>query len=223
MRSLLKIGLSALLLLAASSAWAQDGLKGAFASENLASAPNVSLSFAPKLAAADFDGDHKPDGAVLTDPVVIRAERSTRTIELHFSARPNAVLTFESSESTVAISAVDVNRDGAADIVVEQPFTHKRLHVWLNDGRGVFREVKTKDFPSSDLGGYERAESPHPQTNFAVIGLPSQRGFDLSPVVRFVVDRPCLTGERAVSAESVRWWSVVEPNCPRAPPVSHLS
>jgi hypothetical protein len=215
----LKIGVVALALTA--SLWAQDGLEGAVSRANLASPANVGMPFSQTLAAADFDGDNKPDGAFLVDHGQLWPQSGFRTIELHFTGRGNTELTFESNETTLAISALDVNRDGAPDIVVEQPFTHKRLHVWLNDGRGGFRKVRSQDFPSADAGNHERLESPSARTNCPALCLSSQRGSEIA--ILTACRLPYLdssAGEQALPFVAPLGLRAVAPNSPRAPPLS---
>ena len=177
LRSLcLKLAVVAALSSVAPHAYAQDGLAGALSRSTLAASANFGRSpFARTLAAADFDSDNKPDGAVLVDNGWLQRQWGLRTIEVHFTGRPNTDLTFESNDAAVSVSALDVNRDGATDIVVEQPFTHKRLHVWLNDGRGDFRKARSEDFPASDLGGGEGLDFPSQASSPPPACLP-QRG-----------------------------------------------
>jgi hypothetical protein len=123
------------------SAWAQDGLRGVLSRE----------SYRPRLwptvAGADLDGDTVPDAAVLVDDGRTLLPGSTHTIEIHLTAQRNARLTFRSQETSLAIAALDVDHDGATDIVVERAITRERLQVWLNDGRGGFRHVDALLFP----------------------------------------------------------------------------
>jgi hypothetical protein len=174
----LKIVVAALAMTA--SLWAQDGFQGALARVNPTAPLNLGPPFSQTLAAADFDGDNKPDGAVIVDYGWLRPQSSSRKIELHFTSRSNTILTFESNETTLAISALDVNGDGATDIVVEQPITHKRLHVWLNDGRGGFRKVRNEDFPSTEDGNSEGLESPYQRADGPTLCLPPQRGSEIA-------------------------------------------
>ena len=216
----LKIVVAALAL-TASSLWAQDGLEGALSRPNLASPSDIATPFRQTLAAADFDGDNKPDGAVLVDDGWIRQQPGSRRIELHFTGRGNADLTFESNEAELAVSALDVNRDGATDIVVEQPFTHKRLQIWLNDGRGGFRKVRSEDFPSADAGNYPRLGSPSQPPEGSTLCLPPQRGSEIALLTA------CPFPFRSSSArvQSLPFLAplalrVNAPNFPRAPPLS---
>ncbi len=126
---------------------AQDGLPGALARE--AAMTRVPLGFEEPLAAADFDNDKRPDGALLLPGEFSDGQRSFR-IELHVTAGNNDVITFTTAEGGLSISALDVNRDGAPDIVIEKAFTHERLQVYLNDGHGAFHKARLEDFALPD-------------------------------------------------------------------------
>lgn len=136
-----------LALLSVPALKAQDGLRGAISAGDQRA--NALPGRAPELAAADFDNDQKPDGALLREAGLLNGERAFR-IEIHVTAGANNSITFASNESGLAISALDVNRDGAPDIVIERAFTHERLQIYLNDGHGVFHQVRAEDYPSSD-------------------------------------------------------------------------
>jgi FG-GAP-like repeat len=200
--------------------WAQDGLEGALARVNLTAPVNLATPFSQTLAAADFDGDNKPDGAILLDHDWLRPQSRLRTIELHFTGRGNTTLIFESSETTLAISALDVNGDGATDIVVEQQFTHKRLQVWLNDGRGSFRKVRSEDFPSADAGNCERLEPPSQRVDDPTPCLPPQRGSEIAILTACPLPYRSHSGrEQASPIGSPIVSRAVAPNSPRAPPL----
>lgn len=126
---------------------AQDGLRGAL-SQTTGGVPGAA-GFAPEFAAADFDNDLKPDGAVLSKAGWLNGQTLFR-IDLHVTAGLDASISFPSAERELAISAMDVNRDGAPDIVVEKAFTHERLQVYLNDGHGAFERRDPKSFSQPD-------------------------------------------------------------------------
>src|SRR5215470_4739348 len=113
---------------------AQDGAQGAIehAGRAVWSGRHLDRVAGPTLAVADFDNDKKPDGAVLLEPVPVLGPR-TFQVELHFTGRSNSAITFESPESNLTVTAIDIDHDGDVDILIEQSFTHKRLQVWLND------------------------------------------------------------------------------------------
>ncbi|MGA7245731.1 MAG: VCBS repeat-containing protein, partial [Terracidiphilus sp.] len=107
-------------------------------------------------------------------------------IELHVTAGENNELTFESNETALTLSALDVNQDGAPDIIVEQAFTHKRLQVWLNDGHGLFRKVRSEDFPSAPAPSCQWGSPPHWQTDLTLT-LPSKFGSDHDVLIQQVL------------------------------------
>lgn len=168
----------AALALAAPSLWAQDGLQGAI-SRLGATSSLLNEPFEQRLAAADFDDDQKPDGAVLVNTGQFDGQKIFR-IELHVTAGNDSDLTFESNDSAPAISALDVNQDGALDIVVEEAFTHKRLYVWLNDGHGAFRKARIEEFPYMGRDGPYQVKAPSLAQECPALYLPSKLGSELS-------------------------------------------
>jgi hypothetical protein len=216
----LKITVAALAL-TASSLWAQDGLEGALSRARLTSPAHLGAPFIQTLAAADFDGDNKPDGALLVDYGWPRSQSSVQTIDLHFTRRGNAALSFESNETTLSVLAMDVNGDGATDIVVEQPFTHKRLHVWLNDRRGGFRGVRAEDFPSAAGGKYERLQSLSQRRACQALCLSPQHGSDLAFSTACMLADRSSSAEQALPFESTAGSCAVASHSPRSPPPPH--
>jgi hypothetical protein len=177
----LKLVLLVLLACAASQLWAQDGLQGAVARDNTARsfATNYATFLERRLVTADFDGDQKPDGAVLLHPVPLQDRKSFR-VEVHLSASNNTELRFESTEDGLSIEALDINHDGATDLVVEQALTHRRLYVWLGDGRGGFRQGRVDDFPASGTTTGHEVDSTTPQQQYAVLSLPSENRWQVT-------------------------------------------
>lgn len=129
-----------------------------------------------KLVTADFDDDSRPDGAVLLDAEQLQGRQLFR-IKLHITSGQDSELTFQSNETGLAISALDVNQDGVPDLVVEQVFTHKRLQVWLNDGHGRFRPARVEDFPLC-ADAPCRWKSPFEGQSCFVLALPTRTGND---------------------------------------------
>jgi len=175
--------------------WAQDGLGGALS--DVGKTQNLSqATLGQRLVAADFDNDERPDGAVLLNAGVIEGQQLFR-IKLHFSAGQDHDLTFQSNETALAISALDVNRDGVPDLVVEQVFTHKRLRVWLNDGHGRFRPVRVQDFPPSTNAPCSW-KFPFETQGCCVLALPPRIGSD----------RAIQIGEALRYASSSAYWRI---------------
>jgi hypothetical protein len=210
------------LALGAPSVWSQNGLAGAVSRIRNARGL-LDQHCGQSFVAADFDNDHKPDGAVLLHVGNFRGRLDFR-IELHDSAHKARALTFASNESSLSIRALDVNRDGATDIVVEQAFTHKRLQVWLNDGRGAFYPARVDEFQSEDDGSLPQCDAPPDDQHGPALHthvkrgtkLILQRGLSSCPRLpypgRYVRTLPSLIQDEASG-----------PHPSRAPPISTFS
>jgi hypothetical protein len=212
------IALAAILALLAPCLWAQDGLQGALSRSNVELRSHLGRPFLPTVAAADLDGDNKADGAVLIDSGW--EQSAVHRIEIHFTGRVNAALTFESDEPTLAISALDVNRDGATDIVVEQPFSHKRLKVWLNDGHGGFHQGRTEDYPAAAGSESQRAHCQSERQYDPVLCLPPRIDFEIATVR--VADFPAIPSSCRNNPEVITWIAetrATAPRSPRSPPL----
>lgn len=160
-----------LIVLACGHLFAQDGLPGA-----LAESSGV-VSFLPQLwaspvALADFDGDHRLDGAVLAPASGNNGYR----INFHLSAGENSDVTFSSSEPALRIRALDIDGDGYVDIIVERPLSRERLFVWLNDGAGHFVPRNAKDY----------APPPAPTSNILSDEIDPQGAVGCPPTYRSV-------------------------------------
>ena len=206
--------LLSLLVLCLPALRAQDGLRGALSrhAETLFGAPGS----AQELAVADFDNDDKPDGAILSQFGVLNGQKLYR-IELHLSAGKNLAITFSSAELCLAISALDVDRDGAPDIVVEKAFTRQRVQVYLNDGHGAFRRATSENFPFPDPLAPRCGAGP--EQYFPVVCLPLTRSFELAgsqliSIIKLNGLRPLSFWPQALLAQS----GPRAPSAPRAPP-----
>jgi hypothetical protein len=181
---------AAVLIACALPVRAQDGLLGALSEGNGTS--RTLVSFDQQVAAADFDNDQKPDGAVLLPSVQSNGQRSFR-IEFHVTAGQNSAITFSTKETGLSISALDVNHDGAPDIVVEKTLTHERLQVYLNDGHGSFHKARLEAFlfpdPSAPL--WRSWTTPI----LPSVYLPSSRGFETAGLRTLSVVVPNQTRE----------------------------
>jgi hypothetical protein len=141
---------------------AEDGLSAALA--RLDNSCNLASRIAgASLVAADFDRDHDPDGALLV------RDKSVFHIQFHVTSRRIHEITFASGAQDLAISALDVDHDGFTDLIVEEPFSHQRLFVWLNDGSGGFHSVNVDRYPvSSDENADQLVPPFHGQENHAL-------------------------------------------------------
>jgi hypothetical protein len=201
--------------------WAQDGLEGALPRVNSGSPLSLTSQFAKTLAVADFDNDHKPDGAVLVESARLYYQNTYR-IELHLSAGRNSELTVESTEITLSITARDVNNDGATDIVIEQPMTGRRLSVWLNDGHGGFHKGRLEDFPITGNPEGKRVEWPFPSADFPAACLSPQRSTEFGILASRCLPRraPPTISLKAVLPVASPASAIFSPSSSRAPPLS---
>ena len=176
---------------------AQDGLNGAVAGAD-ALEPSVCLTFSSllkrPLAAADFDGDNQPDGALLLAPPSTRS-RSGYRVEVHLSRTNNTDLSFESDDDVLVLATLDINNDGITDLVVEQTLTHRWLHVWLGDGQGGFHKVRAEDFSATDTSTGLQASAPHSEQK-TVVSLPPESRFGMMLLISgHISGRPPSTDE----------------------------
>ncbi len=125
-----------LAILAASSATAAE--------RHFAPLPHESFS----SLSSDFDGDHKPD-------LLIGSPNGPEyTLEIRFSSKiPSALLSFSNEVAGLSITVCDVNRDDAADLVIQASGSRFPSAVWLGDGKGHFVEGKPWDFIPLGMGG----------------------------------------------------------------------
>jgi hypothetical protein len=137
--SLYKAFALVLLIAAAGVLDAQEGLSVAFTRLTNCWIPANSL-LGPSVATADFNNDTHADGALL-----IR-ERERFRIEVHFRSDRVTAISFASNLPALAMLALDVNGDGSPDLVVQDPFSRKRLFVWINDGHGGFLSTSADDY-----------------------------------------------------------------------------
>lgn len=141
-RSLIRTIVLLAMVSAVAALHAQDGLSAALSRLNSCDLSSAFLG--PSIATADFNNDTYPDGAVL-----LRTENIFH-IEVHFRFHQVSRITFASNLAALAISALDVNHDGTPDLVVEEPFSHRPLFIWLNDGYGSFHSAQVEDYPTAD-------------------------------------------------------------------------
>jgi hypothetical protein len=210
--------LVAILVLCVPAAWAQDGLGGALS--RAGSRPRALLGLGNRLAPADFDNDDRLDAAILLQQELSNGQTCFR-IELHVTAGTNHAITFSSAESGLAISTIDVNRDGAPDIVIERELTHERLQVFLNDGHGNFHTVRGNDYPSPESPMRLCQKSSGQRMPFSV--LITTRGLELHGLRWIATVVPA--GERllnGVGDGSHSPWNALSPLTARAPPSAFL-
>lgn len=144
--SFLKIGLLALSL-AAPSLGAQHS--DVVSPSAKADGCEFSEHFGQRFIVADFNNDQMPD-SISVRSLGQRGGKNTFRVHVCASGRTVSMLTIDSSDPSITLTAFDVNQDHSPDIVVEQLYTHKRIQVWLNDGHGGFYKTHADAFRNPD-------------------------------------------------------------------------
>lgn len=123
------------------------------------------------FAIADFDGDLQPDLAMVR---VARdgAPFAEYFVDLKFSTGRREPLGILGPAGGLEITPKDVNGDKLTDLVVTSQFDAKFLAVFLNDGKGNFRQAERSEFPQLGSDCPRRLSAP-----------------EESPVVQFVLGR----------------------------------
>ena len=86
-------------------------------------------------AVADFDADGAPDVAI--------ADRTSRSgthydIEVRLSEGSTQTVSFASTRGALHITALDVDNDHDADLVITPVLSREVVSIWINDGAGHF-------------------------------------------------------------------------------------
>ncbi len=219
--SFFKIGLLALSM-AALSGRAQLSSIGA----PLAEADRCNFStgrLGPRLVVADFNNDQKPDSITLRS-LGQHGGKNAFSVHVCASGRTVSLLTFESTEPSIAVTSIDVNGDGSPDIIIEQRYTQKRIQVWLNDGHGGFRKAHTGDYRNQDTRAPCIASAPSKGRHNSPRRAHLVRGKKLS-IERAELPTTCgFSPQRYRGSLTVRVQRHLGgPNLSRAPPIAlHL-
>jgi hypothetical protein len=114
--------------------------------------PELSVSYAPQFAIADFDGDNRPD---LTSVEFGRSGPQNYAINFRLTSGPRQSIDIAAPEGGLRLRAQDVNGDSFPDVVVTTFWTGRPVAILLNDGRGNF----TRSEPSAFPGAFEKPEN----------------------------------------------------------------
>jgi len=98
------------------------------------------------FAIADFDGDLRPDLAMIR---VTRdgAPATEYSLELKFSSGKRAPIGLIGPAGGLEVSPQDVNGDQFADLVITSVVDREFVAILLNDGKGNFTQVDRADYP----------------------------------------------------------------------------
>ena len=104
-----------------------------------------SLGTGQSFAIADFDGDRRPDFAIVQDGT--GGAFPDYWIRLELSASAQQSFRFDAPAGGLRIEARDVNGDHALDLVLRTAWVNKPVAVLINDGHGTFSKAAPEAFP----------------------------------------------------------------------------
>lgn len=144
------------------------GVAGAHAQTpaNTAVSPNLPFAF------SDFDGDQRPDVAVVEEG---RSDRSLTDywVQLRLSALGPQAIRVVAPTGGLQIDARDVNGDDVPDLVLTTAWQKQPVAILLNDGHGSFSRIDPSAYPEAFRGskaGWNCAAGVRAE----LFGVPSQ-------------------------------------------------
>jgi hypothetical protein len=124
-------------------------------------APNYDAGMSASFAIADFDGDLKPDLAIVEAERVDSSSNVRYSIRLRLSAGASQAIGVTAAAGGLHVVPRDVNGDNALDLLVSTAWLHQPVAVLLNDGHGNF----TLSDPAAFRGVLWDAESSWTHAN----------------------------------------------------------
>jgi len=98
-----------------------------------------------QVAIADFDGDWKPDLAIV-ETANLRRAQANYAIHLQLSAGSDLSFLVSAPDGGVRVAARDVNGDSFPDVVVSSVSDERVVAVLLNDGHGKFSRAELASY-----------------------------------------------------------------------------
>jgi len=98
-----------------------------------------------QVAIADFDGDWKPDLAIV-ETANLRRVQANYAIHLQLSAGSDLSFLISAPDGGVRVAARDVNGDSFPDVVVSSVSDERIVAVLLNDGHGKFSRAEPASY-----------------------------------------------------------------------------
>jgi len=128
------------------------------------------------FAIADFDGDLRPDLAMIR---VSRdgAPDAQYSLELQFSSGTRAPIGLIGPAGGLEVSPQDVNGDQFADLVITSVVDSQFVAILLNDGKGNFTQVDRADYPGVGRRPQSRLLGPPDTTIRELVVGQSQKMF----------------------------------------------
>jgi len=103
---------------------------------------------APQFAIEDFDGDSRPDVAIVSEGRSGSADDHYR-IRFQLSSGGSQNIDLTAPVGGLDISSRDVNGDDSLDVVITTAATNRPVAVLLNDGAGKFTASDPSAFPEA--------------------------------------------------------------------------
>jgi len=186
------------------------------AADNLG-APLVPLGPAPQFAIADFDGDHRPDLAIIQEEA--SSTGSTKYwIELQLSASSRQSIEVMAPTGGLRIEAIDVNNGNHfVDLVITTAWLRQPVAIFINNGRGRFSRVQTTAFPEVFTDSTTNWVSASVRSTDTVGVSPHERTWMFLEATRLPFARPqvCLTSR---ASPGFHLGSILLSHAGRAPP-----
>jgi len=133
---------------------------------------------------ADFDGDQKPDLA-LVETQNQRSTRSSYAIRVKFSHGVESAIPVNGPVGGLRVAARDVNGDDNLDLIVTSNLDGGFIEVLLNDGSGNFSMAPPGAYAgleSGDSGSLDEQPSSHPDlATLASLRSPHEQGLMQGP------------------------------------------
>jgi hypothetical protein len=106
------------------------------------------VGIVPQFAIEDFDGDHRPDIATVSD-CLNGAAKNNYQITVQLSRGGSQNIDLSAPVGGLDLSSRDVNGDDFLDVVVTTAGTNRPVAVLLNDGAGTFTASDPSAFPGA--------------------------------------------------------------------------
>lgn len=97
------------------------------------------------FAVADFDGDWKPDLAIV-ETASLHQTDANYSIHLQFSTAANISFLVSAPDGGIRVAARDINGDNLPDLIVSSVSDERIVAILVNHGNGVFSKAEPASF-----------------------------------------------------------------------------